>query len=284
MLEDSKRAIGLLDSGVGGLTVAREIFKVLPEEDIIYYGDTLHLPYGPKDLNLVKEYVERIINYLIEEKKVKAVVIACNTATSAALDYVKQKFELPIFGMISSAAEKAVKLSQKQKIAVIGTEGTVNSEAYQNEILALNKEAELFARACPKFVELVEKGKFSGQEVEAAAHKYLDSLKKAKVDSLILGCTHFPYLSPVLAKIMGESVKLINPAHEMAIDVKNALVELNLLKKQSSKMPEHEFIVSDQSRISRRFLEHGRKFLNLNALNFKEENIFSNKYNWEESK
>ena len=276
MLKDENRAIGLLDSGVGGLTVAREIFRLLPEENIIYYGDTLHLPYGPKDLNLVREYSEKIIEYLISEKNVKAIVIACNTATSAALDYVQTKFEIPIFGMIKSAAAKAVEISDKQKIAVIGTEGTVNSFAYQNAILNLNDQADLYAEACPKFVDLVEEGKFDGAEVEQTARDYLYPLLKAEIDSLILGCTHFPYLTPLLARIMGEDVKLINPAHEMAVEVKNKLAEMNLLKKTVTEIPKHKFIVSDQERISRRFLEHGRRFLGLEALNFTEENIFSN--------
>jgi glutamate racemase len=282
-VEDSSRAIGLLDSGVGGLTVAREIFKLLPKEDVIYYGDTLHLPYGPKDLNLVREYVEKIIQYLISKKNVKAAVIACNTATSAALDHVQKKFEIPIFGMIKSAASKAVEISSRQKIAVIGTEGTVNSFAYQNAILDLNSRAELYAEACPKFVDLVEQGKFDGAEVEETAHNYLLPLIEAEVDSLILGCTHFPYLSPLLTEIMGAGVTLINPAHEMAVEVRDNLTEIDLLKKSFTKQPDYRFIVSDRSRISRRFLEHGRKFLGLEALNFKEENIFSKEYNWEES-
>lgn len=274
MLEDSKRAIGLLDSGVGGLTVAREIFKLLPEEDIIYYGDTLHLPYGPKDLNLVREYVERIINYLKEEKNVKAVVIACNTATSAALDYVKEKFDLPIFGMINSAAQKAVKLSKNNKIAVIGTEGTVNSRAYQNAIKNLNSKSRIFSEACPEFVDLVEEGKFNGREVKETAVRYLNPLIEAEVDALILGCTHFPYLTPVLKEVMGENVQLVNPAHEMAVEVKNTLDQINLLKNNDFKKGSHKFIVSDQARISRRFLEHGRRFLELENLVFEEENIF----------
>lgn len=283
MLEDLSRAIGLLDSGVGGLTVAREIFRLLPEENIIYYGDTLHLPYGSKDLALIREYVEEIISYLINKKNVKAVVIACNTATSAALDYVQEKFEIPIFGMIKSAASKAVEISDKQKIAVIGTEGTVNSFAYQNAILNLSNTAELYAEACPKFVDLVEEGKFNGAEVKKTASDYLLPLIEAEVDSLILGCTHFPYLSPLLAEIMGANVTLINPAHEMAVEVKNTLTEIDLLKKSETEESVHRFIVSDLSRISRRFLEHGCRFLGLEALNFKEENIFSEEYNWEES-
>ncbi|MFN2341217.1 MAG: glutamate racemase [Halanaerobium sp.] len=283
-MEDSNRAIGLLDSGVGGLTVAREIFRLLPEEDIIYYGDTLHLPYGPKNLTLVRDYVEKIISYLISKKNVKAVVIACNTGTSAALEYVQQKFEIPIFGMIKSAAARAVEISDKQKIAVIGTEGTVNSSAYQNAILNLNKEAELYAEACPKFVDLVEEGKFDGEEVKKTALDYLSPLIEAEVDSLILGCTHFPYLTPLLRKIMGADVTLINPAHEMAVEVKKNLAEIDLLKEAGSKDSVHKFIVSDRSRISRRFLEHGRRFLGLEALKFKEENIFNGNYNWEENK
>ncbi|PUU92990.1 glutamate racemase [Halanaerobium congolense] len=274
-MEASNRAIGLLDSGVGGLTVAREIFKLMPEENIIYYGDTLHLPYGPKDLNLVREYVEEIISYLIKEKKVKAVVIACNTATSAAFDYVKQKFEVPIFGMIKSTAVRAVKLSRNKKIAIIGTEGTVKSNAYQNVILEIDSEVKLFAKACPKFVNLVEEGKFDGVEVEKTAHDYLDFLIEAEVDSLILGCTHFPYLTPILSKIMGDKLRLINPAHEMALEVRENLSNLALLKKNNLKSS-NKFIVSDKEKISKRFLKYGRQFLKLNELKFEEKNIFIN--------
>jgi glutamate racemase len=278
-LDDSNRALGLLDSGVGGLTVAREIFNLLPEEDVIYYGDTLHLPYGPKDLSVVKRYTEKIIVYLQEEKKVKSVVIACNTATSAALEYVKQKFDIPIFGMIDSAAKKAVKVSKNKKIAVIGTKGTVNSQAYQNAIKIQDPESIVFSQPCPEFVELVEEGKFDGEEVEKTAYKYLTSLINADVDVLILGCTHFPYLMPVLARVMGNNVRLVNPAEEMAIEVKKELNSSGLLKKNLKNLQslkgKHEFIVSDKNRISRSFLEHGRRFLKLENLDFKEDNIFN---------
>ncbi|MCC3144029.1 glutamate racemase [Halanaerobium sp. Z-7514] len=272
-MDDSKRAIGLLDSGVGGLTVAREIFNLLPGEDIIYYGDTLHLPYGPKKLSEVRSYVKEIITYLKEEKKVKAVVIACNTGSSAALDYVKEKFDIPIFGMIDSAAKKAVKISKNEKIAVIGTEGTIKSQAYQDAIRAESQEAEIFAKACPAFVELVEKGKFSGPEVETTAYSYLESIIKAKADVLILGCTHFPYLMPVLAKVMGKDVSLVNPAQETALEFRKELNMSNLLNKDFVQ-GKHKFIVSDKSRISKSFLEHGRRFLKLDNLKFEEENIF----------
>ncbi len=278
-MDDSNRALGLLDSGVGGLTVAREIFSLLPEEDIIYYGDTLHLPYGPKDLSVVKSYTEKIVDYLKEEKKVKAVVIACNTATSAALEYVKQKFDIPIFGMIDSAAKKAVEVSRNKKIAVIGTKGTVNSQAYQKAIKAQAPESMIFSQACPEFVDLVEDGKFYGDEVDKTAYKYLSHLINADVDVLILGCTHFPYLMPVLAEVMGSNVTLVNPAEEMALEVKKELYSLDLLKNNIKSLGlfkgKHEFIVSDKNRISRSFLEHGRRFLKLENLNFKENNIFN---------
>lgn len=278
-MDDSTRALGLLDSGVGGLTVAREIFTLLPEEDVIYYGDTLHLPYGPKDLSVVKAYTERIIDYLKEEKGVKSVVIACNTATSAALNYVKNKFSIPIFGMIDSAAKKAVKVSNNKKIAVIGTKGTINSQAYQNAIKTRDPESIIFSQACPKFVDLVEQGKFSGDQVRGTAYSYLNHLINAGVDVLILGCTHFPYLKPVLTEVMGKNVRLVNPAEEMAVEVKNELDKLELLKKNNNSVKflkgKHEFIVSDKTRISKSFLEHGRRFLELENLNFQEDNIFN---------
>lgn len=274
-LKERNKAIGLLDSGVGGLTVVREIFKLMPAEDLIYYGDTLHLPYGPKDLNLVQSYVEKIIEYLLTVKNVKAVIIACNTATSAALDYVRDKFEIPIFGVIKSAAAEAAVLTRNNKIAVIGTEGTIKSRAYQKAVKNYKKEAAVFAEACPEFVKLVEEGKFRGAEVSAAANYYLSPLLKVGIDTLILGCTHFPYLSPALAETVGKKVKLINPAYQMAVEVKNYLKKKKILKTQDSAAAEHQFIVSDQARISQRFLEHGRRFLDLKELNFEEENIFN---------
>lgn len=276
MLDDVKRPIGLLDSGVGGLTVAREIFKLLPEEDIIYFGDTLHLPYGPKDLDLVCDYVEKIIRYLITEKKVKAVVIACNTGTSAALSYMQKLFDIPIFGVINGAVEKAVNLSKNRKIALIGTEGTVNSGAYQKAIFNLAETDQVFARPCPEFVELVEAGKFTGPEVKSTAEFYLEPLREAGVDVLILGCTHFPYLTAVIAEVMGAEVKLVNPAYEVAREVKLNLILNNLVRNSAAVSGQHQFLVSDLSRVSQDFLQHGREFLQLDELNFKEDNIFRN--------
>lgn len=274
MVENSKKAIGLLDSGVGGLTVAFEIFKFLPRENIVYFGDTLHLPYGPKSLSVVRTYVEKIINYLIEEKKVKAIIIACNTATSAALDYVKDKFEVPIFGMIKRAAFKAVTLTKKQKIAVIGTEGTIKSQVYQQAILSRNTEIEVYTRICPEFVTLVEAGIFKGPEVRKIADFYLKPLKNYGVDTLILACTHFPYLTPIIADLMGAKVKLVNPASELVAELQNTLSNLNLLNSQNDNFTQHQLLVSKKQKISTKFLQNGSSFLDLEALDFKEENIF----------
>jgi glutamate racemase len=271
------RPIGLLDSGVGGLTVAREIFKFLPEERMIYFGDTLHLPYGPRFMGEVREFVYRIIDFLLEEKKAKIIVLACNTATAVALEEARERYSVPIFGTIDGARRKAIELSVNNKIGVIGTEGTINSQAYQRALLEADKHLEVFSAACPAFVDLVEEGKFDGTEVEEMAHKYLDGLKKAGIDILILGCTHFPYLMPVIQRIMGEGVKLINPAVEVAREVKEALNIFNLYKGGGAinkDLSQQEFLVSDKGKISELFLREGSKFLQLPSLSFSEINIF----------
>lgn len=273
-MSKKNRPIGLLDSGVGGLTVAKEIFDKLENEQIIYYGDTLHLPYGPKDLDDVRKYVNKIVKYLAEERKVKAVVLACNTATSAALKFLKKEFSLPVFGMIDSAARKAVEISKKKKIGVIGTQGTISSMAYQNAVRFYDTVQEVYAEPCPLFVEMVEKGEFTGREIEKTAERYLQDLIKNDIDVLILGCTHYPYLVPVLKKIVGNKIKLINPAYEMAGDVKKFLIK-NDLQNICQHDAEHQFIVSDVDKISQKFLAEGRKFLKLDNLHFIEENIFT---------
>ncbi|MFW5976801.1 MAG: glutamate racemase [Bacillota bacterium] len=274
-MREREASIGLLDSGVGGLTVAREVVKALPEEKIIYYGDTLHLPYGPRLLDEVRSFVYKIIDYLIEEKQVKAVVLACNTATSAALEIVKQKYNIPIFGTIKSVARHAFEVSKKNKIGVIGTVGTINSQAYQRALHNLDQELEIFSAACPEFVSLVEKGIFRGKKAEKVAHKYLEGLKNAGIDALILGCTHYPYLIPVIQKVMGNKVTLISSGEAMALEIRKTLEEKGLLNQNcNTSLNQQEFIVSDKNKISRTFLKKGRKYLNLPSLEFKEHNIF----------
>ncbi|MCF8002576.1 MAG: glutamate racemase, partial [Halanaerobiales bacterium] len=247
-MSDKKRPIGLLDSGVGGLTVASEIVNYLPAEEIAYYGDTLHLPYGPRLLEEVREFVFVIVDYLLSEKNAKAIILACNTATSAALKAVKEKYSVPVFGTIDSVTKRAIKESHNYKIGVIGTEGTVNSQAYQKSLLALDRKLKVFSAACPEFVRLVEEGRFAGPKVEKVARKYLVGLKEAGVDVLILGCTHYPYLVPVIQKVMGKEVTLISSGEAMAREVKNILKGNNMLieDKGEEEIKQQEFIVSDQ--------------------------------------
>ncbi|MFW6270855.1 MAG: glutamate racemase [Bacillota bacterium] len=274
-MEKREAPIGLLDSGVGGLTVVKEVMEELPREKIVYYGDTLHLPYGPRLLDEVRTFVNNIVEFLVEEKKVKAVVLACNTATSAALDIVKDKYNIPVFGTIKSVVRLAYEVSKKNKIGVIGTEGTINSQSYQNALMNLNQELEIYSAACPGFVKLVEKGLFKGKKVEEIAHKYLDGLKMAGIDALILGCTHYPYLIPVIRKVMGKDVTLISSGKAMALEIKNTLRKKELFYQNNhTKISQQEFIVSDKNKISRTFLEKGREYLNLPSLEFKENNIF----------
>ncbi len=268
--------IGLLDSGVGGLTVLKEFITRLPKEDIIYFGDTFHLPYGPRKLSQVREFVIEIIDFLVEKRNIKAIVLACNTATSASLEIVKNYYDFPAFGTISGAVEKAINITENKKIGIIGTEGTVNSQAYQKSILAYDKNFEVYAVACPCFVDLVEEGKFKGPEVDEMIAKYLEGLKSVNIDVLILGCTHYPYLADSIQNFFGEDVVLVSSAVQMAEEAKLILGREGLLKRNNNKseIKKHEFIVSDKSKISRLFLEKGRKFLDLPSLSFKEINIY----------
>ena len=275
-MEEKYQPIGMLDSGVGGLTVAREVSHMMGQEEIIYYGDTLHLPYGPRSLDEVRGFVFEIIDFLLDEKKAKAVVLACNTATSAALEEARNKYDIPIFGTIDSVTQRAYELSENKKVGVIGTEGTINSQAYQNSLLDIDSSLDVYSAACPEFVSLVEQGTFNGPNVEFWAYKYLAGLCQANIDVLILGCTHFPYLIPVLQNIMGPEVTLLSSGEAMAQEIKNVLAEKNLLypKQRKSKIKQQEFLVSDQNKVSEKFLSKGRSYLELPALEFEEYNIF----------
>jgi len=263
--------IAFLDSGVGGLTVATEFFKMIPDKEYIYYGDTLHLPYGPRPSEEVKNFSLKIIDFLINKKGADIVVIACNTASAVALDLAKNKFDKPIYGTINSASEKAVKTTENKKVGVIGTEGTVKSKAYQNAIIGYNSDLSVYAEPCPKFVNFVEKGELSGEKVFNYAQICLEPLKKAEVDTLILGCTHFPYLTDIIAKVMGENVNLINPAFELARAVKRNIQKIEFEKK-ITKMRKIDFMVSDIENISKLFWNG--KLIDKNLISLSEVNVF----------
>jgi glutamate racemase len=275
-MNKEKRAIGMLESGVGGLTVAKQVMKTMPAEKIIYFGDTLHLPYGPKPKNEVSSYVDEIIKYF-ESRNVKTIILACNTATSMLLNELRKKIRLPLFGTIDGVANSVNKKSINKKVGIIGTQGTINSKAYQTALKNENSDFEIHAKACPEFVGLVENGKFDGIEVEKTIKKYLLPLKEKGIDSLILGCTHYPYLIPVIKKILGDNVNLINPAKTMAEKAKNILAVRGMISgkhEQPIEFNEHEFYVSDLNKLSHDFLDRGTDFLGLPHLSFDELNIF----------
>jgi glutamate racemase len=214
----------------------------LPEEDIIYYGDTARFPYGPKDLGDVRGYVFEITQYLIEQG-VKIIVIACNTGTAAGLVDAQKKFQVPIIGVVEPGARGAVLATANRKVGVIGTEGTIASGTYQRAIEALDAGIGVTAQACPRFVEFAERGETEGREIEEVAEEYLTQLKTDGVDTVILGCTHYPLLAEVIQTVMGPDVKLISSATETAAEVEENLVRSGFLRAKNG-APTHRFIVS----------------------------------------
>ena len=221
---DRNSPIGVFDSGVGGLTVAREIMRQMPEERIIYFGDTARLPYGSKSQDTVLRYSRQIIRFLMT-KEVKAIVIACNTASAYVLEAVERELDIPIIGVIRAGARTAVHSTRNGKIGVIGTRGTIGSETYTTYIRQLNPDVEVIGKECPLFVHLVEEGLWEDPVTEEIAKRYLTDLIDVDIDTLILGCTHYPLIRSTLGKIMGESVTLVNPAYETARELKGLLEE-----------------------------------------------------------
>jgi len=220
----SNQPIGIFDSGFGGLTVARAIIDLLPSEDIVYFGDTSRYPYGPQPLEEVKSYSEQISDYLIAEHDVKMIVIACNTASAAAEGDLRNSTEIPIVGVITPGAQAVAEVSSTKKIGVIGTVGTINSQAYDNAIKGISPEnIELVSVACPGFVEFVERGEFEGEQVRILADRLLAPVIQADVDALLLGCTHYPYLARAIGESVGEGVVLVSSADETAFAVAKSL-------------------------------------------------------------
>jgi glutamate racemase len=247
--------LGVFDSGIGGLTVARALFERLPRESVIYFGDTARVPYGPKSPDTVRRYSGEILAYLLR-RGVKAVVVACNTSTAHALDYLKQQSPVPMVGVIEPGARAAVAATRTGAIGVIGTAGTIASGAYERAIKALRPDARVHAQACPLFVPLVEEGWFDHPAADLIAREYLEPLRKARVDVLVLGCTHYPLLKPLLARVMGPGVTLVDSAEETAKVVAEELEARGLLAEGGSH--EHLFVVSDDEP---HFRKVGAKFL-----------------------
>jgi glutamate racemase len=240
---DNIKPIGVFDSGIGGLTVVKRFAANLPNENIVYFGDTARVPYGSKSNSTVIEYSVQNTEFLLS-KDVKAIVVACNTASSVAISALKEKFDLPIIGMIEPGAEMAVRKTKNRKIGVIGTRSTINNKAYSKEIKRIDPKAEVFEKACPLFVPLAEEGWTDHQATIEIAEEYLSELRDLNIDTLVLGCTHYPILSNIIQTVMGESVTLIDSGIASAEVIKSELGKINL-KNESSEKGQSEFYVSD---------------------------------------
>jgi len=245
---DKEAPIGVFDSGVGGLTVAREIMKNLPMERVVYFGDTARVPYGSKSKETILRYSRQIIRFL-QTQQVKAIVVACNTASALALDEIEQELEIPIVGVVKPGAKVAAAATVNKKIGVIATESTIQSGLYIDYICAIDPQINVIGKACPLFVPLVEEGWREDPVTNEIAGRYLTDLKEEGIDSLILGCTHYPLLSTVIGRIMGAQVKLVNPAYETARELERLLKERDLENriKKEEEFP-YRFFVSDAAK------------------------------------
>ena len=251
-------SIGVFDSGIGGLTVLKEIRKVLPNEKIFYFGDTARVPYGEKTKELITRYSKEIVEFLLD-KEVSAIVVACNTATALALEELKKTFKIPIVGVIKAGAKTAINTTKSGNIGVIGTKATVNSKRYEEEIKKLSENVKVIAKACPLFVPAVEEGILDGKLVDQIIKTYLDDFEK-EIDTLILGCTHYPLLKSAIGEIY-TNLNIVDPARETALDLKEILEEKNLLKNDATKNREVKYYVTDGKD---KFKEIGIMFLDEN--------------------
>lgn len=237
--------IGIFDSGVGGLTVAKEIFKYLPEFQTIYFGDTARLPYGTKGAEFVKKYSAKITDWLLRNKA-KIIVVACHTSSAWASDFLRRKYKnIPIFDMITFTAEQVATATKNKKVGIIGTPGTIKSSAWSRKLKKLNPSLKVYLQSCPLFVPMVEMGFTKGPVTEKVAKEYLKKIKTARVDVLVLACTHYPLLLPVIKKVMGAKVKIINPAEITAKEIKKFLSENPDFKKRLKGRGGHNFYFSD---------------------------------------
>jgi glutamate racemase len=243
-----------MDSGVGGLTVVRAILDQLPNEPVIYVGDTAHGPYGPRPIAEVRELALNVLDSLVE-REVKALVIACNSASAAMLRDARERYSIPVIEVIQPAVRRAVGATRTGRIGVIGTVATINSGAY-SDAFAAAPHIELTSVACPRFVEFVEAGITGGPELVSVAHSYIDQVLEADVDTIVLGCTHYPLLTGVISMIAGDEVTLVSSAEETAKDVYRTLVENDLLRDASLEAPAHEFLATGEAftQLARRFL------------------------------
>ena len=253
-MESRKTApVGVFDSGVGGLTVAREISRQLPEENIVYFGDTARVPYGSKSQNTIIRFSEQIIRFL-KTKQVKAIVIACNTASALALDAVRDEFDIPIMGVVIPGARAAVEATKNRKVGVVGTDATVQSGMYTKVIREMAPDITVTEKACPLFVPLVEEGFKEHVVTQEIIEYYLESMKHTDIDAMILGCTHYPLIRSKIREYMGDRIQIVNPAYETAMDLKKMLEERGMANDGTTEQhSRYSFYVSDAAEKFRRF-------------------------------
>ena len=265
--------IGVFDSGVGGLTVVREIMRQIPNEKIIYFGDTARVPYGSKSQETVTRYSEQIVRFL-RTFQVKTIVVACNTASAYALDTLEKDIDIPIMGVVKPGAKVAAEVTRNGRIGVIATEATIGSQIYAEYIKELNKDVTIYGKACPLFVPLVEEGLLQDPVTDEIARRYLTELIDIDIDTLILGCTHYPLIRSTLARTMGDKVTLVNPAYETALELKEMLESMNLLNREVPELGsnQYRFYVSDKAEKFVRFANSIIKYgiLSAKAVNIEE--------------
>ena len=251
------RSIGVFDSGLGGLTAVKEIMRLFPNENIVYFGDTGRVPYGTRSKETILSYTHSDINFLLS-CDVKMIVIACGTASSAALPEIKDEFDVPIYGVVDAGAYAAARATKNNRIGIIGTTATIKSGAYKKYISTYNPDAQVFEKACPLFVPLVENGHFNTPVTKLVAEEYLEEIRSVGVDTLILGCTHYPLLEEVIAEYMGDDVTLISPGEEVAKYLKKKL-DKDSLHGDVPDEDRYKYFVSDSVES---FEELGGVFLN----------------------
>lgn len=262
--------IGMFDSGVGGLTVLREVMSQLPQESTIYFGDTARVPYGSKSRDVIVRFSLEIGQFLLQEK-VKMIVVACNTASAFALPALSEKFDVPIVGVIAPGAQAALKTTKTKRVGVIGTEGTIESQAYTEAIKNLDSHVEVFGQACPLIVPLVEEGWLEKPVAGDIVKEYLTPLLTHRIDTLVLGCTHYPLLKNLLGKVAGPKIQLIDSAQETARGVAAQLRQKNLESEARTPIT-RQFYVSDAPE---KFEKTGRRFLGQAIQNVKRVDIGS---------
>ncbi|MFH1622679.1 MAG: glutamate racemase [Candidatus Omnitrophota bacterium] len=261
------RSIGVFDSGIGGLTVVKELMRLLPNEKIIYFGDTARVPYGIKSKSTIIKFSLENILFLLKQE-VKTIVVACNTSSSTALPVLKRHFKIPIIGVIEPGVKEAIYATRNKRIGVIATKATINSHAYERQIKRVDSSIKVFNQACPLLVPLAEEGWANQKATYDIANYYLNPLKKAKIDTLILGCTHYPLLKNVFKKVLGNSVRLIDSARQVAYETKQVLTNEGLLHNRKIHS-RHQFYVSDElqqfKKLAKNFL--GRDIENVKKVN-----------------